>query len=180
MFHKKLLLKISQYSQDNTSVGVSFNKVAGLQNYNFNKEQTPTQVYQRTAASSKAFIKKKCCIVNIQIYKYIQTYKCVLTEGQKVLFCQFKINIPTCWSASTNWILVRQRRMKSQEILYSKSNKKCVCLLYIYTYIHIYIHIHLYIHIHIHTHTYIQTYIHSHIYTDIYTYTSQMHVFTHI
>ena len=75
VFHKKLLLKISQYSQDNTSVGVSFNKVAGLQNYNFNKEQTPTQVYQRTAASSKAFIKKKCCIVNIQIYKYTNIYK---------------------------------------------------------------------------------------------------------
>ena len=53
--------------------------------------------------------------------------------------------------------------MKSQEILYSKSNKKfCVCI-YIYTYIHtyIYIHIHIQIHIHIHTHTYIPTYIHT-------------------
>ena len=130
-------------------------------------------MYQRTAASSKAFIKKKCCIVNIQIYKYIQTYKCVLTEGQKVLFCQFKINIPTCWSASTNWILVRQRRMKSQEILYSKSNKKCVCLLYIYTYIHT----HIYTYTFIHTYTYTYT----HIYTNIHTFAYiHRHIHIHI
>ena len=29
-------------------------------------------------------------------------YKCVLTEGQKVLLCQFKINISTCCSFSIN------------------------------------------------------------------------------
>ena len=42
--YKKLFLKISQYSLDNTYVGVSFNKVAGLQACNFIKE-TPAQVF---------------------------------------------------------------------------------------------------------------------------------------
>ena len=41
-------------------------------------------------------------------------YKCVLTEGQKVLLCQFKINISPSCTASTNQIVVKQRRMKSE------------------------------------------------------------------
>ena len=36
---KKLFLKISQYSQENTDVGFSFNKVAGLKNTYFEKHQ---------------------------------------------------------------------------------------------------------------------------------------------
>ena len=125
--------------------------------------------------SQKLYFSPDLSVSNIQIYK------CVLTEGQKVLLCQFKINISTCCSAWTNWIIVRQRRMKSLEILYSKSNKKfCVCIC-IYTYIHTHISTYTYIHTYTYTYTHIykHTYIHLHIYTDIYTYTSQMHVFTH-
>ena len=36
---KKLFLKISQYSQENTDVGFSFNKVPGLKNTYFEKQQ---------------------------------------------------------------------------------------------------------------------------------------------
>ena len=38
---KKLFLKISQYSQENTDAGFSFNKVAGLKNTYFEKHQQP-------------------------------------------------------------------------------------------------------------------------------------------
>ena len=38
---KKLFLRISQYSQENTDVGFSFNKVAGLKNTYFEKHQQP-------------------------------------------------------------------------------------------------------------------------------------------
>ena len=84
-----------------------------------------------------------------------------------------------------NRIIVKQRRMKSQEILYIKSNKKFYVYIYIYIYIYIYTHTHIqFIHIYIYTCTHIiykHMYIHSHIYTDIiYTYTSHMHAFIHI
>ena len=38
-FIKKLFLIISQYSQENTCVGVFFNENAGLQSYNFIKKR---------------------------------------------------------------------------------------------------------------------------------------------
>ena len=90
-------------------------------------------------------------VENIIIWKYayIQIYKCVLTEGRKFLSCQFKINISTCCLASTNWIIVKQRVMKSQEILYSKSNEKFYVWIYIYTHIHKHKHIHPYTHIYV-------------------------------
>ena len=40
-----MFLKISQYSHENTCVGVFFNKVASLQACNFIKNETPTQVF---------------------------------------------------------------------------------------------------------------------------------------
>ena len=115
---------------------------------------------------AKTYIKTYIYIIYIYIYiyiyqKYIQIYKCVLTEEQKILLCQFKINISTCSSASTNWIIVRQRRIKSQEILYSKSNKNFCACIYIYTYIHTYIYIYIYTYIYIYINLYIQTYIHT-------------------
>ena len=55
--------------------------------------------------------------------------------------------------------------MKSQKILYIKSNKKFCVYLYIHTHIHIYTHIHThiqFIHIYIYTYTHnIQTYVHT-------------------
>ena len=43
---KNLLLKISQYLQENTCVGVSFfKKVTGLRPCNFIKKETPTRVF---------------------------------------------------------------------------------------------------------------------------------------
>ena len=72
-----------------------------------------------------------------------------------------------------------QRKMKSQEILHSKSNTKlCVCI-YIYTYIHtqiyiyiymIYIYIYICIYIYIYTHIYIYIYIYTYIHIYIYIY----------
>ena len=114
-------------------------------------------------------------------FSNIQICKFVLTEGQKVLLCQFKINISTCCSAPTNWIIVKQRRMKSQEILYSKSNKNfCVCI-YIYAYTCIHTHTHPHTHTHIYIYIYIYTtytvhiyilyiYIYTHIHTNMYIY----------
>ena len=42
---KKVLLKISQYSQENTYVGSLFNKVTGLQACNLIYKKTPRQVF---------------------------------------------------------------------------------------------------------------------------------------
>ena len=56
---------------------------------------------------------------------------------------------------------MRQRRIKSQEILYSKSNKNFCACIYIYTYIHTYIYIYIYTYIYIYINLYIQTYIHT-------------------
>ena len=97
-----------------------------------------------------------CVCVLLFLYWFlnnIQIYKCVLTEGQKVLLCQFKISSSTRCTASTNQIVVKQRRMKNQietvQQIYIDNS------VYIYIYIYIYI---LYIYIlyitHIHpTHT---------------------------
>ena len=38
----------------------------------------------------------------------IQIYKCVLNLEKKFLLCLFKINISTCFSASTNWIIAKK------------------------------------------------------------------------
>ena len=118
------------------------------------------------------------------MFSNIQICKFVLTEGQKVLLCQFKINISTCCSAPTNWIIVKQRRMKNQEILYSKSNKKfCVCI-YIYAYTCTHTHTHTYIYTYIlhiqfiYTHTYTHIYIPICTYTYIHTHT--VHTYIHI
>ena len=104
-------------------------------------------------------------------------YRCVLTEGQKVLLCQFKIKICTSFSASTNWVIVR--RMKSQEIMYSKSNKKHFACIYIYIYIYIHtrIYVYIYIYIYIYTYTYIHTYTYIYIYIYIY---ANIHTYIHI
>ena len=40
-----MYLKITQVSQENTCVGVFINKVAGQKDRNFNKKDTPTQVF---------------------------------------------------------------------------------------------------------------------------------------
>ena len=85
------------------------------------------------------------------------------------------LNISTCFSASTNWIIIRQRRMKSQEILYSKSNKKFCVYIYLYVHIDTYIYtytspiyiynMHIYICTHIYTNIHTFTYIHRHTHT---------------
>ena len=45
VFCKKVFLKISQYSQENTCVGVSVNKVAGRKTCNFIKRDFNTDVF---------------------------------------------------------------------------------------------------------------------------------------
>ena len=60
---KKLFLKISQYSQENTDVGFSFNKVAGLKNTYFEKHQQPAasglKKVEAVKITPKQFIKRK-------------------------------------------------------------------------------------------------------------------------
>ena len=103
-------------------------------------------------------------------YTNIQIYKCVLTEGEKFLLCQFKINI--CL-ASTNLNIVKQRRMKFKR--YCTANlRKILCVdIYLYTHTHTYTYIHT--HTHIYTCIYIHTYIYKHTYTHI-----PAHTYTHI
>ena len=42
---KQMFLKISQFTQENTCVGVSFNKVAGLMAWNFIKKDSNTGIF---------------------------------------------------------------------------------------------------------------------------------------
>ena len=42
---KLVFLKVSQCSQENTCVGIFFNKVAGLKSYYVIKNETPTRVF---------------------------------------------------------------------------------------------------------------------------------------
>ena len=49
---QKLFLKILQYSQENTCIGVSFNKVAGLQALNFIKTRLQHRYFPKFLRTS--------------------------------------------------------------------------------------------------------------------------------
>ena len=61
---EEALLKISQYSQENTSVGVSFNNVVGCQACNFIEKRSPTKLFSC-----------KCCEIfkNTHFEEHLQT-----------------------------------------------------------------------------------------------------------
>ena len=103
-------------------------------------------------------------------------YKCVLTEGQKVLLCQNK-HFYLLFSINKLNYNKAKKNEKSQEILYSKSNKKFCVYIYLYVHIDTYIYtytspiyiynMHIYICTHIYTNIHTFTYIHRHIHIHI-------------
>ena len=82
-YKKKLLLKISQYSQENTCFGVSFfNKNAGLQACNFIKKRLQHWCFLGNAAKflSTAILKNICKRLLLRVFSFYVSFNVFLHE----------------------------------------------------------------------------------------------------
>ena len=67
IFFKTVILKNSQYSQENTCVGAAFNKISGLKACIFIQKETPAQAFfcEYCKLLKKAILLKTCLLYQV-------------------------------------------------------------------------------------------------------------------